>query len=234
MDDLITALMIGLVGSFHCIGMCGPIALALPIHGGNTLQKAIRATLYNGGRVVTYGIFGLLFGGIGYGLSTATSQQLVSIALGALFILSVIVPRSWSRAIDPASHAGRAISVLKSGLARMMGSNAMPNLFLIGLLNGLLPCGLVYAAIGGAIATGTSIDGAAFMVAFGLGTIPLMFSVSMLTSVISLRLRNRIRRMVPYFILLLGVLFILRGLNLGIPYISPKYNVEKQKMECCH
>ena len=120
-----------------------------------------------------------------------------------------------------------------NGLGKLLKSSSTSNLLLIGLLNGLLPCGLVYAAIGGSIATGNTTDGALFMLAFGLGTLPMMFSAVLLSNFISLKFRNRIRKVIPVFIVLLGCLFIVRGLNLNIPYLSPKINVERPFIQDC-
>jgi hypothetical protein len=104
---------------------------------------------------------------------------------------------------------------------------------LIGLLNGVLPCGLVYAAIGGSIATGKTIDGALYMFAFGLGTLPMMFTAVMLSNFITIGFRNKIKKLIPVFVIILGCLFILRGLNLNIPYLSPKINVVQPFIQDC-
>jgi len=233
MQLFITAFTIGLVGSFHCIGMCGPIAFALPSKSKATHHKIISGLIYNSGRLTTYVLFGLLFGIIGQGISTASTQQTISIVLGVIFILSVIIPKSLINKINPTSTIGFYISKVKYGLSKLLTSSSTPNLILIGLLNGLLPCGLVYAAIGGAIATGNTIDGAYFMLAFGLGTLPMMFSAVLLSNFINISFRNRIRKILPIFIFLLGALFIIRGLNLNIPYLSPKINVEQPFIQDC-
>jgi len=233
MELFITAFTIGLVGSFHCIGMCGPIAFALPTKSKATHHKIISGIIYNLGRITTYVLFGLLFGIVGQGISTASSQQIISIVLGVVFILSVIIPKSLINKINPTSTIGFYISSVKNSLGKLLSSSSTPNLILIGLLNGLLPCGLVYAAIGGSIATGNATEGALFMLAFGLGTLPMMFSAVLLSNFISIKFRNRIKRVIPVFIILLGCLFILRGLNLGIPYLSPKINVVQPFIQDC-
>jgi len=233
MELFITAFTIGLVGSFHCIGMCGPIAFALPSKSKAAHHKVISGVVYNVGRITTYVIFGLLFGIIGQGISTAGSQQTISIILGVVFILSVIVPKSMLNKINPTGTIGFYISRVKNSLGKLLRSSSISNLVLIGLLNGLLPCGLVYAAIGGSIATGNAADGAFFMMAFGLGTLPMMFSAVLISNFISINFRNRIKRIIPVFIVLMGCLFILRGLNLGLPYLSPKINVVQPFIQDC-
>ena len=109
-------------------------------------------------------------------------------------------------------------------------------LLLFGLLNGLLPCGLVYAALAGAAATGGPLGGALFMAAFGLGTIPAMLAVSLAGRLITAPWRARFQRAVPVAMAVLAVLFIVRGLSLGIPYLSPDLSPEAVAggRSCCH
>ena len=233
MQLFITAFTIGLVGSFHCIGMCGPIAFALPIKSNTLFSRIYSGLLYNSGRFTTCVLFGLLFGIIGQGISTASTQQTISIVLGVVLILSVLLPKSLVNKINPTGTVGFYISKVKNSLGKLLKSSSTPNLILIGLLNGLLPCGLVYAAIGGAIATGEVTSGALFMLAFGLGTLPMMFSAVLLSNFISLSFRNRIRKMIPVFVIILGCLFIVRGLNLNIPYLSPKIDVAQPFIQDC-
>lgn len=233
MQLLITAFTIGLVGSFHCIGMCGPIAFALPVKSTSFYHRITSGLLYNSGRLTTYVLFGLLFGIIGQGISTAATQQTISISLGIILILAVLLPKSLVNKINPTSSIGFYISKVKNSLGKLLKSSSTPNLILIGLLNGLLPCGLVYAAIGGSIATGNVTDGVLFMLAFGLGTLPMMFSAVLLSNFISINFRNNIRKLIPVFVILLGLLFVLRGLNLDIPYLSPKIDVAQPFIQDC-
>ena len=105
----------------------------------------------------------------------------------------------------------------------------------MGIVNGLLPCGLVYIALAGAIVGGEIQNGVFYMMIFGLGTIPVMLALSILGNVISVRIRKKIRLIIPVFIVIIGILFILRGMNLGIKYISPKFDKEEPtQLECCH
>ncbi|MBZ0242385.1 MAG: sulfite exporter TauE/SafE family protein [Bacteroidales bacterium] len=239
MNDLYTALTIGLIGSFHCIGMCGPIAVALPVGNRTTAGKFIGALLYNLGRAVTYGVLGALFGLLGKGIEMAGFQQWASIILGVVMILSVLFPFLFRGKISVdqllSGYAARLIAKFRE----LFGRTSYKNLAVIGLLNGLLPCGLVYVAVAGAINTNKVVNGIAFMFVFGLGTIPVMMSVTMLGSVIGQRFRKQMNKLIPVFIVMLGILFILRGLSLGIPFVSPKSKMltpEKEiKVEgsCC-
>ena len=222
MIDLYTALTIGLIGSFHCIGMCGPIAVALPLGTAGLTGRAAGAMLYNIGRSITYGFLGAIFGLLGRGVELAGFQQWASILIGVVMILSVAFPVVFKGRFNP----GKLIDGYSGGIIRrfrgLFGKHSFRNLFVIGLLNGFLPCGLVYVAVAGALNTNDMAMGILYMLVFGLGTIPIMLSISMAGNVISRKLRERVNKLVPPFIFLLGVLFILRGLSLGIPYISPK------------
>lgn len=230
---LITALSLGLLGSFHCVGMCGPIALALPVNQLRPLAKFISVLFYNLGRALTYGIFGLLFGLLGQGLFMGGFQQLVSVSLGSLILLSVIYSYLFHKGLFQWKTLNGFVLRLKSGFSILFKHRSAGAMLLIGLLNGLLPCGLVYVAIAGAIASGNFLEGASFMFVFGLGTLPMMLSLSLFGQFLQVKYRNLIRRTVPVFVSMMAVLMILRGLNLGIPYVSPKIS-KTINSEACH
>lgn len=239
MIDLYTAFTIGLIGGFHCIGMCGPIAVALPLGERNFLGKAGGALLYNTGRSITYGVLGALFGLLGRGIQMAGFQQWASIIIGMVMILSVVFPFLFKNQIN----LNNIMNGFAGGIIRrfrgLFAKQSYSNLLVIGLLNGLLPCGLVYVAVAGALNTNDVVMGILYMVVFGFGTIPIMISISLAGNFISHSIRKKANRMIPAMIILLGVLFILRGLALGIPYISPKTDVLTPEKEvrvegaCC-
>lgn len=218
MSPLWVALMIGMVGSFHCVGMCGPIALALPLKKGN---KLLGSLIYNTGRLVTYSLLGGLLGLAGTIIAMAGFQQGLSITIGSLFILLILVPKWLQNKISPAHFLSKTIASVKKPMQQLFATPSYPARLIIGMINGLLPCGLVYMGIAGAVATGSVIKGSLFMVFFGLGTFPAMLGVSLLGHWIGIKTRNRIRAAVPVLVVLVGFLFILRGLGLGIPYLSP-------------
>lgn len=214
------ALSLGLLGGLHCLGMCGPIALALP-RGDQKTRYLVSKTLYNAGRILTYVILGAIVGAAGQMIAVAGWQQGLSIASGVLLILMALF--SFSRQLDMsflAPFVGLSRMVRK-GLGPFIKQNTYLSHVVFGTINGLLPCGLVYMAVAGALSTGSAGEGAVFMAAFGLGTFPWMFAVSLGQGWILSARRPRITRLIPVFVLLLGCLFILRGLNLGIPYVSP-------------
>jgi len=236
--DIITPLTIGIVGSLHCMGMCGPIVVALPLKNQSTFTKILGAVLYNSGRVATYGMLGVLFGLLGKGIHMAGFQQWTSIILGIAMIVSVLFPFVFREKITVGNLLAGMASRLIVRLKKLFASRSYHSLLIIGLLNGLLPCGLVYVAIAGAINTGSVLSGSLFMILFGAGTIPLLLLASLASDAIGQRVRFRMQRAVPYFVFFLGVLFILRGMSLGIPFISPtseklapKHIVEKGS--CC-
>jgi hypothetical protein len=215
------AISIGLLGSLHCVGMCGPIALALPLDRSNSFQIFAGSSLYNIGRLATYFTIGCFFGIIGSGFAMAGFQQKLSIAVGIFMILSALWAFFHFKKWNIPVHF-LWINKVKSAMAKRFGRTSLSNLFLIGMLNGLLPCGLVYMGLAGAVAMASPIEGGFFMACFGLGTLPLMLSVAVYGNKIKRSFLPSVKRFVPLFLFLLGTLFILRGMNLGIPYVSPQ------------
>jgi uncharacterized protein len=227
----VTAITLGFFSSFHCIAMCGPLALSLPVHHLHTLPKLVAFIMYNGGRAVTYSIGGCFAGALGQAFAVAGFQQTLTISVGFLILLSLFFNRG---------KTGRAIfrfsgesffRKLRALLSKVLLFNNKRSFLAIGLLNGLLPCGMVYMALAGAIATGSAIKGALFMLSFGLGTTPVMLSLPLANGFITIERRRKLGRSIPVVIAITAVLMILRGLNLGIPYISPELDAGKNT---CH
>jgi sulfite exporter TauE/SafE len=234
MSFILIPLALGFLGSFHCVGMCGPIALALPIGRWSTAQKILGILLYNLGRVCTYGMIGLLFGAIGRGFSLAGLQQAISILLGVSIIAIVLMPAGVTSRLDAMTQHIPYIPAVKRNITALFRQRTFGSLFTIGLLNGLLPCGFVYMALAGSIATASAVSGAAFMMLFGLGTVPAMFLVAFSSHLFPAGVRSQIRKTVPVFMILIGSLLILRGMNLGIPYISPEFDARGHiRHSCC-
>lgn len=221
--DVWTGFAVGLLGSLHCVGMCGPIALALPVFSETQFKILMGRILYNLGRVVTYTVMGALFGLLGSRLVLFGLQQNLSIVLGAGILLYVLIPRKIKTRVSEFGFYKTIVAFLKTNFSQLISERSNSSLFTIGLLNGLLPCGFVYVGIAGAISTGEWLNGAAYMALFGLGTFPIMFATAVLGKVINFNLRRRINKLTPVLSVVLALLFILRGLNLGIPYFSPKF-----------
>ncbi len=228
------ALIIGLLGSLHCVGMCGPLVLLLPIQQQNAYKRAFAALLYAIGKAITYAFFGIIFGLIGQSFVAFGWQQALSITIGVLMLLAGLINLLQVRSITLEVKLSNAFAFIRNALSKSIRKEGISSLFLFGMLNGLLPCGLVYTAAAASIETGSTINGALFMFLFGLGTLPMMWSVILFGATIQTRFRNQLKRIIPITLLLMGTLLLLRGLGLGIPYLSPKVNVEKKHMDCCH
>jgi sulfite exporter TauE/SafE len=230
-----TAFVLGLAGSFHCIGMCGPIAFVLPVDRDSKGKMIFQTTLYHVGRLLSYSIIGVLFGFIGKGLYLAGFQQRLSVLMGVLMILVVLVPSSIFNKYNFSRPIYKFIGSVKKNLGIYLNKKSNKALFTIGFFNGFLPCGLVYMALIGAISTGNILSGSLYMFLFGLGTIPLMTAAIFLGNFVNLTLRNKIQKAIPVFVIIIGLLFVLRGLGLGIPYISPsdaKLQISNNPKEC--
>jgi len=218
---LYTALIFGLLSSFHCIGMCGPIAMMLPVDRSNPAKKVTQILSYHLGRISAYAVIGFVFGLLGKGFFMAGMQQRLSIFIGVLMIVAIIIPEKTFAQYNFSKPVFRLISKVKQALGNQFKKKSYQSLFTIGLLNGFLPCGMVYVALFGAIAMQSISLGILYMVLFGLGTVPLMSTVVYINSFLTVSIRNKIQKAIPYVVVLIGVLFILRGLGLGIPYVSP-------------
>lgn len=238
---LYSALLVGLLGSIHCLGMCGPLALALPIRKGGPWQALSGRLLYHAGRILTYFLMGWVMGSLGWGVAFSTSQQHLSVVMGALLIVLWWLPARITSRISPVPAMARFTSRIRGRFRNLLQSRSYQALFLLGLLNGLLPCGLVYVALAGAVVTGSALQGMAYMALFGLGTLPMMLAVSLASQWVSAARRAWLTRFTPVFTLLVAFLLIIRGLNLGIGGVSPKieshqagHDKAKVPVTCCH
>lgn len=225
----LTALLLGMASSLHCIGMCGPLVWMLP---GGKANFWLGRSAYHLGRILTYGLIGAVIGVIGQGVSLTGYQQWLSVACGILMILWFwIHPQANIPFVSRLFNQYIRTYFLKF-MNRPLG---LASFFTMGLLNGLLPCGVVYGALAGALATGTVLDGAVFMILFGLGTAPALITLSA-TKKLGIRILNA-NKIARYGLLIAGVLLILRGANLGIPFLSPEtvqdHRAKTVKMNCC-
>jgi uncharacterized protein len=226
------AITLGMIGSFHCIGMCGPLAFSLPLNSNSDFAKFTGTFLYNMGRIVTYSALGLLFGLAGKSFSLFGFQQGLSITVGVVILFFLLIPKKWVANTGKNNLFTKYNYEIRSALGQLFLKKNYQSLFAIGLLNGLLPCGLIYMAIAGAISTADLLKGAFFMASFGLGTLPVMWSVSFFGNYIGIRIRQKIRKAYPIMMALMACLLIIRGLGLGIPYVSPAKNNTNEVQEC--
>ena len=218
---ILSAVILGLMGSLHCVGMCGPIAFMLPVDQTNNYKKFGQIFIYHFGRLMAYGIIGLVFGFLGKGLSIFGAQQKLSIAIGIIMILVVLIPYKIFNKYNLSKPIYKVISKVKNQLGKELKKKSPDTFLTIGFLNGFLPCGLVYMALFGAIAMGNALQGSLYMMLFGLGTVPLMTTAIYFSGLLKGGIRQKVQRVIPVFVVVIGLLFILRGLGLGIPYVSP-------------
>ncbi|WP_458629255.1 sulfite exporter TauE/SafE family protein [Winogradskyella sp. PC D3.3] len=223
---LFSAFIFGLLGSLHCVGMCGPIAFMLPVDRSNSFKKVSQIAIYHIGRLLAYSLIGLFFGLLGKSFYLFGIQQQLSIFIGVIMIIIVLLPHKTIGKYNLSKPLYRIISKVKSSLGKALKKKTADTFLTIGFLNGFLPCGLVYMAVFGSIATGSLIEGSLYMILFGLGTIPLMTTAIYLGKFLNSTIKQRIQKAIPVFVIVIGLLFILRGLGLGIPYLSPAPIVE--------
>lgn len=205
-----TALSVGFLGSFHCIGMCGPIALALPGANGSMLTLLAGRFAYNFGRVVTYSILGTIAGLLGRTFSIRGWQSDLSIFSGVMIILFVLF--SNKKVLSFINSKLVVISFFfKQKLGGLLKKHSNSALFAVGALNGILPCGFVYLAMAGATTTNGPAEGALYMLLFGFGTIPVMMLLALSGSFISVKARNFINKLTPVIAIALAIFLIHRG-----------------------
>ena len=233
----IPAFILGVISNLHCLGMCGPIALAIPLNRSSKSAMLFGILQYHLGRVLVYAILGYIVGYIGMGIKLFGVLQAISIIAGIGIIIY-----AWRNKLtffkNPFTSSLRHTSLLSRSMGKIMRSESPLKLFLLGALNGLLPCGMVYTALITAVVLGTPILSATSMLAFGLGTLPGLVAFSLFAQQLGNPIRSKINRYLPYLITVVGLLNVLRGMNLNIPYISPKVSFSEEKkevvMDCCH
>lgn len=216
-----SAFIFGILGSFHCVGMCGPIAFMLPVDRSHSFRKIIQIATYHFGRLLAYSLIGLFFGFVGKSLYIFGMQQQLSIIIGVLMIVAVLLPTKTFNKYNFSKPLYVFISKVKSALGKALKKKTVDTFLTIGFLNGFLPCGLVYMAVFASLTMQNAIEGSLYMALFGLGTIPLMTTAIYFGKFLNSKVKQSIQKAIPVFVVLIGGLFILRGLGLGIPFISP-------------
>lgn len=227
---LISALMLGLASSLHCVGMCGPLIMSVPVQHLPNGKKLTGILLYQIGRIAVYGFLGLIAGIVGWRIYVAGWQQVFSIVMGVLILL-MLTGHFFLNKLHGANWLNQKVTKLMSWSLKQHSYSGM---LIMGVANGLLPCGMVYIAITGAMATGSISGAVLFMFIFGLGTLPALLSLALWGSKLSWQTRQSMRRLVPYVVGLTAILLIIRGLNLNIPYISPFISERSIDTVSCH
>ncbi|MDZ4808634.1 MAG: sulfite exporter TauE/SafE family protein [Bacteroidota bacterium] len=231
---MIAGFTLGAAGSLHCVGMCGPLSLALPVHHLSKTKKFFSLLLYQSGRIITYSIIGLLFGLAGRRIFISGYQQWFSIGMGILVLMLAALYFIQKRTVH-FKFLNRFYFIVQKLIGRLLKSMSGPISFLLmGMANGLLPCGMVYIAVATTLSFTDVLQSVSFMAMFGAGTLPAMMLVAYGGQLISPGIRQTLRKAIPFLIVSMGVLLILRGLNLGIPFISPELPQSPGAAAACH
>jgi len=233
LEFFVPAFLLGLLGSVHCVGMCGPIAMALPVHQFDTQGKLLRYALYHIGKILSYTLLGAIVGSVGAGFLLMGVQQWLSISIGVLMILFVLFSGNYFSSFSIGIFA-KLNGWIKAQFSGFIQQKTLSSFWFIGLLNGLLPCGLVYAGLAGALATFSVAGAAGFMFFFGLGTVPLLLMFTMYANATGFKTMRAFQKAVPVVLIAMGILLVLRGLNLDIPFISPQLAVPDSAAATCN
>lgn len=247
---LFTGLILGLASNVHCLGMCGPIALVLPLNRTNNWTILGGTLQYNLGRTLIYGVLGALFGLLGMTIQIFGILQWMSILAGIALVIF-----AWRKKLNVwFPHISNPFGIQK-GIQRLMGksmkSKSRFKLLAFGAINGLLPCGMVYVALLNALLADSLVSSSLAMIAFGIGTLPIMIFVPFMSNKIGKETRRKLNRGIPYVLTVVGLMIALRGMNLGIPFVSPRISVPAAseipkgemnpkdseapiQMDCCH
>lgn len=223
MDFLPLAFIMGLFGSLHCAVMCGPIMLGMPFRQENFFRSGLQLLLYQFGRISVYTLMGIVVGILGKSIGVFANQKILSVGVGVLLIVFTLLQLSsrYTKAYTKIQF------IVLNPVSKLMGK--VFNLpfwgFFAGALNGIIPCGMVYLALATALNTADVKTAAGFMFLFGLGTAPLMMMISLGGVYLKKYIRFNTNKLIPWFMLFMGILFILRALDLGIPFISPQNSV---------
>jgi sulfite exporter TauE/SafE len=226
------ALLMGFTGSLHCAGMCGPIMWIMPFQFFKGFKKIFAIGLYHIGRISVYAFLAVILHSF-RNLFEPQVQQYISVALGvSLLVIGIVsfVPNHLLKFKLPWAE------LVKKQLGNVVGKPGLGSITLVGILNGMLPCGLVYMALSSSMAATTTPQAAALMYVFGMGTLPMLVGITVLKSKLLFLRTNHIKKLVPIVVFSFGCLFVLRGMNLGIPYLSPKVAIEHNVIKscCCH
>jgi len=229
-EILLPGLIMGLVGSAHCAGMCGPLVISLACARGGTGHAWMSPLIYQFGRLAAYLFIGAGFAALGTAFSLAGWQQALSMVAGCLILAALFVGPRWTGG----RWLTQWIQWVKSSFAAKIHSPGWRATMGLGFINGFLPCGLVYVAGASAAAYGHAVAAMAFMLAFGLGTFPMMLALQVSGNRIKPAFRFKLQKLIPVVWGIMGVLLIIRGLDLGIPYLSPHFSGLNGVCPHCH
>ncbi|RZK40980.1 MAG: sulfite exporter TauE/SafE family protein [Pedobacter sp.] len=232
MSNYYIAFLLGFLGSLHCAVMCGPLMLSLPLQKTNYLKSALQILSYQFGRILTYTILGVIVGFVGNSITVFADQEMLSLGIGSMLVVFTLLYLTGRYSKITSSFQNK----LTLPIAKLMGKiYGLPFWgFFAGLLNGLIPCGMVYLALATALNSASVKSAGSFMLLFGLGTTPLLLMISLGGIYLKRYIKFNPSKLVPWFMLFIGVLFILRSANLGLPFLSPNHGVHTHnQVEVC-
>lgn len=221
---IFSALTLGFASGFHCIGMCGPIALSLGLTKKQATNYYLQNFTYQFGRITTYSFLGAILGIVGQSFKLSGFQSYLTILVGILLIVMAFFSFGGKDFASKIPFLSKFLYSVKMNLGKLLQKADYKSRYLTGILNGFLPCGMVYMALTASLAAGGILQSAGFMALFGLGTLPFMFAVVLVGNLMTTSFRIKVLKIIPIIMIILGGLFILRGLELNIPYISPPAN----------
>lgn len=210
----ISALTVGFLGSFHCAGMCGPLVFMLPKNSESSYAIVKGRFIYNLGRVITYITIGLLFGMFGLAIALKGFQRELSVITGILIVITVLFTSGNKERLKVYNITTAYTGPIRKQLKKLFSRKSNFSLLLIGMLNGLLPCGFVYLAIAGAASTGSVTGAVIYMSLFGLGTFPVMMTLSVAANYIGIKLKRIFSKISPLIALALALFLIYRGTDM--------------------
>jgi len=206
-----TAIMIGLLGSTHCIGMCGGIAASIGLQRHrSTLSNASFLMSYNLGRISSYAIAGALLGSVGALVATGTSGLILRSFAGFMLIaMGLYVGQWWLGITHLEKVGGKLWKLIGPSASRLMPVKTLPQALLLGVAWGWLPCGLVYSTLLWSSSAGSWQQGALLMAGFGLGTLPAMFTTGLLAQQVKALLQQKWTRKLSALVIIAFGIFTL-------------------------
>lgn len=231
LEYAIPAMLLGLGGSLHCAGMCGPLMFGTLLGKNGEGFRMKDFLLYHAGRIGVYAIWGLVFGLIGTSVKWFGIQQNISLSLGIGILAVLLLVKLFPRVEKIINHA-IVPRFIHARLIPYLNKRLRASSFMAGLLNGLLPCGLVYVALAGATASQDPFRGLVFMAFFGMGTLPLLAALLLLGKSLQTHIRQQMTKWYPVLIGCMALLLILRGLDRGT-LMSPSLLAGKHAVVHC-
>lgn len=220
-----SAFTLGLLGSLHCFGMCGPLSLLLP---ANKESYFFGKLIYNFGRIITYMVLGLIVGFMGTQLGSLIPQKILFFVIGLFLLTYALLPQKAKNKIGVSKPVIKLNNFVKKQFNSLNGKNKVLKNLSFGLINGLLPCGLVYAALSASFLLGTPLKSTLFMGVFGLGTFPMMLSFGAIGSFLVNKVKLKPTTIYTFSFFVLGCFLLYKS------YITPvQHYMGKNEMTIC-